>query len=84
MQSSATRDWADATRELVKGQTATGQESQSLAAASPTYPQEATQLVSYGDKKTSVKPYSKRKKPQDLNTRPINVRTNIMIANKNG
>lgn len=48
--------------------------------ASPSYPEPTTQLVSYTDKKPVAR--MKRKKAKTINTTPINIRNNILIANK--
>jgi len=50
---------------------------------SASYPEPTTQLVSYADKK-SVSTTRKKIKRKNINTSPITIRNNILIANKNG
>ena len=54
---------------------------QSPLPAASSYPEPATQLVSYSQ--TPPKTYKKRKKPKSIYRSPITIRNNILIANKN-
>jgi len=73
------------TNMLMPAGTTTPQSTSTSVPALAAYPSPETGLTSYQIKSdNAVKKYKPRKKTQNLNTRPINIRNNIMIANKNG